>query len=117
MPTPNRGQHSAGLALVRNAVNILSQALPKLGAETEPGQAVLKALTSLGKHVPPGATTPGAEHTGMQQFMMGQRQQNPLLAALGAMGGGGGGAPSASGGPSPAGGLPSAGAGAATPPG
>ena len=107
MPTPNRGQEAASLAMIRNAVDMLTKALSGLGAESEPGQAILTALKALSKHVPQGATTPGAQQAGMQQFMMEQRQKAPLLAALAAMRGGGAG-PNAGGPPAippPAGGA------------
>ena len=77
--------------MVRNAVDLLTKALAELGPETEPGQAVMKAVQSLSKHVPQGATTPGAQHAGMESFMMQQRQMAPLLATLAAMKGGGAG--------------------------
>jgi hypothetical protein len=96
MPTPNRGAQAAALATVRNVVDQLGHALTQLGpggAGSDVGQAVLKAMQALSKHVPPGATTPGAQKTSQEQFMMQQRQQNPLSAVLAAMGGGGAGGP------------------------
>lgn len=91
------------MAAVRNVVDILSHVLVQLGpggAGTELGQAVLKSMQSLGKHVPPGQTSPGAQNTEMEKFMMERRQQPPpLLAALSAMKGGG--APSAASGSAP----------------
>lgn len=102
MPVPHRGSQAAGLALVRNAVEVLTKALPQLGAETDPGQAVMKAIQSLAKHVPAGSSTPGAENAAMEQFMMQRRQLAPLLAALAAQHAGGGAPPGGPPAPAPA---------------
>jgi hypothetical protein len=77
-------------------MDILTKALAGLGpagAATEVGKAFLDALKTLSKvpQLGAGATTPGAQRAGMQQFMMEQRQQAPLLAQLAAMRGGQGG--------------------------
>jgi hypothetical protein len=81
------------MAAVRNVVDMLSHVLVQLGpggAGTELGQAVLKSMQSLGKHVAPGQTSPGAQNTEMEKFMMEKRQQPPpLLQALQALKGGG----------------------------
>ena len=102
MPAAHRGQEAAASALLRNAVDMLTKALAGFGPGSEPGQAILKSISSLSKHVPQGATTPGAQNTAMQQFMMEHRQLAPLLAALAAMKqGGGAGAPGAGAAPPP----------------
>lgn len=51
MSTPQEpeGQRQGGMVQVSMALEIMSQALPQIGAHTEEGQAVLKALTSLSK--------------------------------------------------------------------
>lgn len=84
-PTPNRGHQSAALGIVAQAVRLLEKALPMLGVETEPGMAVMRALPLLSKHVPPGAASPGVENNALQQLMLQQRQQQPMLQALRAM--------------------------------
>lgn len=105
-PTPNRGLQAAALSQVALAVRMLEKALPMLGVETEPGKDVMRALPILAKHVPPGAGSPGAENSGLQQMMMQQKQEQPMLQVLRAMqakqaeGGAPGGAPGAP--PSPA---------------
>jgi hypothetical protein len=116
MPTPNRGNEAASIALVRNAMDILTKALAGLGpagAASEVGSGVRKAIDALAKlpQLGPGATTPGAQKAGMQQFMMEQRQSAPLLAQLAAMRGGqgGGAAPPGAGGGAPPGPPPPAG--------
>jgi len=103
-PTPNRGLQAGALGIVAQAVRLLEKALPMLGAETEPGKDVMRALPMLSKHIPPGAMSPGVENTALQQLMMQQRQQAPMLQALRAMQGGqaGGGQPPGGGGAPPA---------------
>lgn len=81
-PVPNKGQEAAGLAKLGLVVRLLESLVPSLGAGTEPGKDVLKALTSLSKHVPPGAVSPGVEQTSLMKLMMDQRQQAPQIAAM-----------------------------------
>jgi len=67
--------------------------LPELGASSEAGQAVLKALTSLTKFVPAGSVTPAAQKNSLeaQQRQMAQNNQQMMAlkqrAAQGAQGG------------------------------
>ena len=89
MPQANRGLQAKGLTQVQTAVRILEQALPLLGADSDPGKDVMKALTSLSKHIPPGSTSPGVERTGLQSMMQQQRQDQPQAALLRALGQGG----------------------------
>lgn len=86
MPTPDRGGQAAALALVSTAVRILERALPQLGAGSDPGKDVMKALQNLTKHVPPGATSPGVENSAMQQMMLAGKQEQPQQQVLAAMG-------------------------------
>ena len=74
-------------------VRQLEQLVPLLGVGTEAGQAVVKALTNLSKHVQPGAVSPGAEQSGLQQLMMKLKQNGPMLAQMQNKQGGGGSAP------------------------
>ena len=95
-PVPNKGQEAAGLAKLGLVVRMLESLVPSLGAGTEAGKDVLKALTSLSKHVPPGAVSPGIEQTSLMKMMQDQRQQQPQIAAMRAAMSGqppGGGAP------------------------
>ena len=66
-------------------VRLLEQIVPLLGAGTEAGKDVLKSLTTLSKHVPPGAVSPGVENSAMQQTALQMKQQTPQIAALRAM--------------------------------
>ena len=70
------------MAQLNQAVRLLGQVVPLLGAGTEAGKDVLKALTTLSKHVSPGAVSPGIERTALQRLMMQQRQQAPQIAAM-----------------------------------
>lgn len=88
MPTVNRGLQTAALAQVQWAVRLLERALPMIGSASEPGKDIMKAITALGKHVPPGASSPGVEQSSLQQMMMQQRQEQPEIARMRAMGGG-----------------------------
>jgi len=86
MPTANRGQEVAGLNRLAIAVRALSEAVSLLGVGSEPGQAVLKALQSLSKHVPPGSVSPGTEMSTMQRLMQQQQQTGQQVSAMRAMG-------------------------------
>ena len=77
------------MAQVSWAVRILEKALPLLGAGSDSGRDVLKALQSLTKHVPPGSTMPGVENSTLQQMMMQGKQEQPMNQVLQAMGQGG----------------------------
>lgn len=106
MPTPDRGNQAAALAKVSTAVRILELALPELGATSEAGKAVLTAVNSLAKHIPPGSINPGVENSSMMQMMSQQKQEQPMISALRAMGQGG----------MPGGGAPASDAAPPTPP-
>jgi hypothetical protein len=91
-------------------VKQLETLLPELGATSEAGQAVLKALNSLVKFVPAGSVTPAAQKNSIEAQQRGMQQNNQQMQALQAlrakMGAGGGGGP-------PGGQPPQAGQGAA----
>ncbi len=70
------------MAKLGMVIKMLESIVPQLGAGTEAGRDVLKALTSLSKHVPPGAVSPGIEQTAMMKMMQEQRQQQPQIAAM-----------------------------------
>jgi len=91
---PNKGYEAAGLQKLGVVVKQLEAMLPELGASSEAGQAVLKALTSLTKFVPAGSVTPAAQKNSLeaQQRQMAQNNQQMMAlkqrAAQGAQGGG-----------------------------
>lgn len=53
-----------------------------VGAASDIGQAILKALNSLVKFVPAGAVTPAAERNSLQQTMMRNASQDKQLQML-----------------------------------
>lgn len=81
-PVPNKGLEAAAMAKLGMIVRQLEQIVPLLGAGTEAGRDVLKSLTNLSKHVPPGAVSPGVENSAMQKTMMQMKQQTPQIAQM-----------------------------------
>ena len=78
-PTPNKGFEAAGLQRLGIVIKQLEQLVPLLGAGSEPGKAVLEALTKLAKHVPSGAATPGAERANIDRMAMQNAQNNSAM--------------------------------------
>lgn len=77
---------------------MLQNLLSKVGAQTEPGQAILKALTVLTKAVPAGTVSPAVigntlDQARMQNTQMGAMQQQLKQKAMQAGAPGGGGPP------------------------
>ena len=89
IPQPNRGNEAAGLARLGIIVRLMEETVPLIGASSEPGKELLRALSSLAKHVPPGAVSPSIEQNAMQKMAMQQRQMGPQIAAMRQMGAGG----------------------------
>lgn len=81
MPTPNQGQHVAGLAMIGVIVKLMERAIPLLGAGSEAGRDLVKSLSNLSRHVPPGALSPGVEGTAIEKLALQQRQNAPQIAA------------------------------------
>jgi hypothetical protein len=80
--TPNKGYEAAGLQKLGVVVKQLESMLPELGASSEAGQAVLKALTSLTKFVPAGSVTPAAQKNSIEAQQRTMAQNNQQMAAL-----------------------------------
>ena len=78
-PTPNQGFQAAGLQRLGIAVKALTDALPLLGATSEPGQAVLDALKKLAKFMQPGDMSGAAEKNQLQGMMQRNQQHNSQL--------------------------------------
>jgi hypothetical protein len=74
-------------------VKQLESLLPELGASSEAGQAVLKALNSLVKFVPAGSVTPAAQKNSIEAQQRQHAQSNQQMQALQAMRAQGGGQP------------------------
>lgn len=86
-PVPNRGQEAAALATLNVIVNALLKLAPQFGASSDVGQAVLKSVQTLSKHVPPGSTSAGVENNAMMKMQREQAQQQPMAAMMRAQGG------------------------------
>ncbi len=80
--TPNRGLEAAGLQKLGVVVKQLEGLIAELGATSEPGQAVLKALNSLVKFVPAGSVTPAAQKNSIEAQQRGFAQNNQQMQAL-----------------------------------
>lgn len=81
-PSPNSGFAAAGLARIGLMLKIAEETLPMLGSGTDAGRDLLKAISLLAKHIPPGSVSPGVQQTAMQNAMLRQRQMQPQIAAL-----------------------------------
>ena len=90
MPMPHKGMEVAGLARLGVVVKQLTELLPILGVNSEPGKDVMTCLTKLAKHVPDGTISPGLEQSAMQRIMEKLRQQGPQIAQAMQQRGGGG---------------------------
>jgi hypothetical protein len=84
-PTANRGHEAAGLQKLGAALQNLTDALPLLGAGSEPGQALLDMIKKLAKFVPPGTMTPAANRNQLEATAQKQGQNNQQMQALKAM--------------------------------
>jgi len=89
-PTPNKGFEAAGLQRLGMIINQLADVMKMLGATSEAGQAVNKAIGQLAKHVPAGSVTPAAEKNMAEQTMMRATQNNQQMQALAQQAKGGG---------------------------
>jgi hypothetical protein len=97
--TPGPGNMAQGLMMLKQAVDIIHQALPNLEAGSKPHNDATKALTFISRHLPQGAPTAGVQQTQLGD-MMRNLSRNPILQKImqgqgpqqGAGGAGGGGA-------------------------
>lgn len=81
-PVPNRGQEAAGVSRLGVIVRLMEETIPLVGVGSEPGQALLNALKSLAKHVPPGAVTSGVQQSTLQHLAQQKQQMGPQIAAM-----------------------------------
>ena len=63
-------------------VKALTDILQKVGAGSEPGQAVLKAINALSKFVPPGSVSPAGERNQLESMQMKAAQNNQQMQAM-----------------------------------
>lgn len=94
-PSGNPGEEANGVAMVQEAVDILEKALPMLPVGHPIHKAATGAISSLSKHAPPQAGSPGVGLQALKQLLASKMQQSPMAALLAAKGGAGaeGGAP------------------------
>lgn len=81
-PTPNKGYEAAGAQRVGVLVKQMAEILPMVGATSDLGQALMKAMTSLAKHVPPGTTSNAAEKNAIEKMAIQNQQQGQSLQQL-----------------------------------
>ena len=74
---PGPGNFASGLMMLKNAVDMLQNALPSLPAGSQQHKDVLKSLTTLSRHLPQGAPT-----AGVQQTQLGDMLRNTIRNAL-----------------------------------
>lgn len=114
---PGMGNMAHGLMQLKTACDMLQSALPSLPSESKQYRDVLKALSSLTRHLPQGAPTAGVQQTqlgdllrstmrnALMQKIIGQQGQGGPGGGAGGGGGMGGGMPQA---PTPSTPLPGA---------
>lgn len=81
-PTPNRGYEAAGLQRLGSVVKQLEELIPLVGAASEPGREVLKALGILVKLVPAGSQSPAAQRNNIEQMAMRNTRDNQQMKQL-----------------------------------
>ena len=99
----------AGIKMAGMALKALEQAVPLLGAASDPGRDVLSAIKLVSKHVPPGSVSPSDVMQILQKLMLQQQQFGQQMNQMRQQGAqpagqqpaGGGGPPPASGGAPP----------------
>ena len=88
-PTPNRGYEAAAKQRLGVMIRQLEQMVPMVGATSDIGKDVLKALNMFAKHIQPGEVTPAAERNTLEQTMMQNQQNQALTQQMRAAGAGG----------------------------
>jgi hypothetical protein len=77
-PTPNKGYEAAAMQRVGVLVKQMTDILPMVGATSDLGQALMKSITALAKHVPPGSNSNAAEKNSIEKMAI-QNQQNGAM--------------------------------------
>ena len=86
-PTQDAGLQAQALSQVREAVNLLQQALPALQVGSDPQKAVLDSVSKLSKVVPASEAVPGVQMAtlaGLQKQVGQDAMMQQLAGALGA---------------------------------
>jgi len=72
---PGPGNQADAMMKVKSGVDLITQALPSLGAGTPLYNAALKALRDLSKHLAQGGPTAGVQQTQLQDLLRGTIQR------------------------------------------
>lgn len=99
-PTGNPGEMATAMAQVRQALQILEMALPKLEPGSKQHQSCVDAVSKLSKSFPATDELPGIQNTTLMD-MARQAKQGAMMRQLMASGGGGGAPPAPAGGGGP----------------
>jgi len=81
-PSPNKGYEAAATQQLGLIVQQLTKLVPLVGATSEVGQAVMKALTGLAKHVQPGSNTNASERNAIEKMALQNRQNGEMQQQL-----------------------------------
>ena len=81
-PSPNRGHEAAGMQKLGVIIKQLEEALPLLGATSEPGMAIMDAIKKFSKFVPSGSVTPAGQRNQLEQQLLKQGQTNQQMQML-----------------------------------
>lgn len=85
-PSANPGQMANGVAMLRQALEILQKALSMFPAGSEPHTATLQSITKLSKLAPSAEASPGVQKTEALAGAQQAQQQNPMVSMMRAMG-------------------------------
>lgn len=98
VPSGSPGTNAGAMAKVREAINILQAALPEFPPGSDPHKAVLNAISSISKYVPPSSEVPGVQQTALRDLQQNAGKNQMLQQVMSSLGGAnaGGGAPQAS---------------------
>lgn len=81
-PTPNKGYEASAMQGVGVILKQLYNLLPMAGPSSDIGKTILKAITELSKHVPPGSVTPAAERNSIDQMAIKNAQQAKMMQGM-----------------------------------
>src|SRR5258708_23586570 len=91
-PSGNPGEAANAMSVVREAVKLLEQALPKLPTGSDPYKSVLSAIQSVSRHVTPAEESPGVQKTALSNLAADAQKSAPMQALMRSLGGAGSGA-------------------------
>jgi hypothetical protein len=81
-PTQNKGYEAAGLQRLGSVIKMMTDILPLVGATTDAGKELMKAMTGLSKYVPAGSVSPAADRNNIEQAAMRNTQNNQQMQAV-----------------------------------